>query len=68
MLIRSVRPRGRGATGDTVNAECLGGLQVDDEFDFGCLLHRQVARLLAFENRGRYIGLIPARPVRKFAP
>jgi hypothetical protein len=32
------------------NAERFGGLQVDDEFDFGCLLHRQIARLLAFKN------------------
>src|SRR6516165_273487 len=31
-------------------AERLGGLEVDEEFDFGGLLNRQVGRLLAFEN------------------
>jgi hypothetical protein len=31
-------------------AERLRGLEVDGEFDFGCLLNRKVARLLTFEN------------------
>src|SRR5262245_42890010 len=31
-------------------AERLGGLHVDDEFDFGRLLDRQLGGLLAFEN------------------
>ena len=32
------------------NAERLGGLEVDDQFDFRCLLDRQVRRLVAIEN------------------
>jgi len=31
-------------------AERLGGLEVDDEFDFYHLLHREVGRLVAFED------------------
>src|SRR5262249_37468043 len=33
-------------------AERLGGLQVDDHLNLDRLLHRQVGRLLAFENAG----------------
>ena len=33
-----------------VDAERLGGLEVDDELDLGRLLHRQVGRLCAVEN------------------
>ena len=32
------------------DAERLGGLEVDDQLDFGGLLNRQVGRLLALEN------------------
>src|SRR5215471_13923858 len=31
-------------------AERLGGLEVDDQLKFGGLLHRQIGRLLAFED------------------
>ena len=31
-------------------AERLGGIEVDDQLDFGGLLDRQVGRLLALEN------------------
>jgi hypothetical protein len=31
-------------------AERLGGLEVDDQLDFGGLLHRQIGRLLALED------------------
>src|ERR1700680_3914116 len=31
-------------------AERLGSLEIDDQFDFGDLLNRQVGRLLALEN------------------
>ena len=31
-------------------AERLGGLEVDDQFDFHHLLHRQIGWFLAFEN------------------
>ena len=33
-----------------VEAERLGGLEVDDELELGRLLHRQVGGLLALEN------------------
>ena len=36
--------------GGTVEAERLGGLEVDDQFELGRLLHRQVPRLGALEN------------------
>ena len=32
------------------DAQCLGGLEVDDELDFCDLLHGQIGRFLAFEN------------------
>src|SRR5262245_13370863 len=32
------------------DAERLGGLEVDDELELGRLNHRQIGRLLAFEN------------------
>jgi hypothetical protein len=31
-------------------AERLGGLEVDDEFEFGRLLHREIGWFVAFEN------------------
>src|SRR5215475_14380269 len=31
-------------------AECLGGLEIDDKINFCDLLHREVGRLVAFEN------------------
>src|SRR5207344_868441 len=31
-------------------AECLGGLEVEEQLDFSGLLNRQVGRLIAFEN------------------
>src|ERR1700686_2600634 len=31
-------------------AEGLGGLEVDDQFELGGLLHRQIGSFLAFEN------------------
>ena len=34
----------------TVNAERLGGLEVDDELEFGGVHDRQVGRFLALEN------------------
>ena len=48
-LIRSPRRRGR-ARRRHVQAKSLGSLEVDDEFEFGRLLHREIGRLLALEN------------------
>jgi len=33
-----------------VNAKRLRGLEVEEQLDFACLLHRQVGGLLALEN------------------
>ena len=38
------------SVGGTVEAERLGGLEVDDQLELGRLLHRQVGRLLALED------------------
>ena len=38
------------SVGGTVEAERLGGLEIDDELELGRLHHRQVGRLLALEN------------------
>ena len=38
------------SVGGNVEAERLGGLEVDDELEFGGLHDRQVGRLLALEN------------------
>jgi hypothetical protein len=40
-------------------AECLGSLEVDDEFIFGRRLHRQVGRLLALEDAVDVAGGAP---------
>ena len=32
------------------DADCFGGLQIDDEFEFACLDYRQVCRFLPLEN------------------
>src|SRR5262245_15246931 len=32
------------------NAECLSGVEVQEQLDFGGLLHRQIAGLLALEH------------------
>src|SRR6266581_4698605 len=39
-------------TGRDVELERLGSAQVDDEFEFSGLLHRKIARLIAFEDAG----------------
>ena len=48
-FIQSPRRRGRATRRDG-EAERLGGLEIDDQFDFRGLLDRQVGGLLAFEN------------------
>jgi hypothetical protein len=49
------------------DAERLGGLQIQEEFDFGGLLNRQIGRLVALENSRRTRrpdGSIPFRCCR----
>src|SRR5260370_10352932 len=41
-------------------AECLGSLEVDRQLVFGWLLHRQISRLLAFEDAIDVGGRAPA--------
>ena len=48
-LTRSPRRRGRATRGH-FKPESLGSLEVDDEFVLGRRLHRQVGRLLTFED------------------
>ena len=54
-LIQSPRRRGR-AVWRHVEAERLGGLEVDDEIVLGRCLHRQVGRLLALEDSIKVVG------------
>src|SRR5689334_12531716 len=51
-----------------IQAERLGGFQVDDEMEFGRLLHRQVGRPLALQDAiditgGKAKGFDPIDPV-----
>ena len=46
-ITSSARPSSESGT---VEAERLGGLEVDDQLDFRGLLDRQIGGLLAFEN------------------
>jgi hypothetical protein len=52
--IGSPRRRGRAASAHG-KAERLGGLEVDDQLDFYCLLDRQVGGLVALENPARML-------------
>ncbi len=52
-------------------AERLGGLEVDDQLDFYCLLDRQVGGLVALENPARMLrrtrtGLLPKSDCKTF--
>ena len=57
------------SVGGTVEAERLGGLEVDDQFEFGRRLHRQVGRLLALEDAVDVAGgapvLVGRNPTRR---
>ena len=53
--------------GGTVEAERLGSLEVDDQFELGRLLHRQVGGLRALEDAVDVDGSLTAR-VREFGP
>ena len=55
LLIRSPRRHGR-APRRHVKSERLGGLEVDHSFVLGRRLHRQVGRLLAFEDAVNVAG------------
>ena len=56
--IRSPRRRGR-ARRRHVEAERLGGLEVDHQLVLGRRLHRQVGRLLALEDAIDVAGRVP---------
>ena len=47
------------SVGGTVEAERLGGLEVDDQLELGRRLHRQVGRLLALEDAVDVAGRAP---------
>ena len=47
----SITPSARASSvGGNSDAKCLGGLEVDDQFELGRLLDRQVGRLRPFED------------------
>jgi hypothetical protein len=49
-------------------AECLGGLEVDDRFDFCDLLNWEVGWLVAFENAGGIGGKPKSNRRRNYSP
>jgi hypothetical protein len=51
-VIQSPRRPGQAWKRDG-KAECFGCLEIDDQFDLGRLLHRQIGRFFAFENTSR---------------
>src|ERR671911_168059 len=48
LLDHPVRPRQHAIRNREI--ELFGGFKVDDEFKFGCLLDRQIARFRTFQN------------------
>ena len=56
-LLHSITSSARASSvGGMVEAERLGGLEVDDQLDLGGLLDRQVGGLLALENAARIVA------------
>ena len=49
--------------GGTVEAKCLGGFQIDDQFELGRLLDRQIGGLFALEDAIDVTCCAPSRPV-----
>ena len=57
--VHSITSSARASSiGGTVEAERLGGLEVDHQLELGRLLHRQVGGLLALEDASRAPGAV----------
>src|SRR6516225_9181646 len=57
--IRSPRRRGRAASGECLDVQCLGGLQVDDQLELDPPQDRKIGRLFRFQGCGQHAGPRP---------
>src|SRR5262249_31677621 len=57
--IRSPRRRGRAVSGECLDVQCLGGLQVDDQLELDPPQDRKIGRLFRLQGSGQHAGPRP---------